>query len=135
MNFDIKDGKVPFVKVKHNNIEFNLILDSGASMSCIDDNIVDLLIHDDTKKATGGTIFGCGEGENSNPAPIYNIPLTLGKSDFVEEFSSIDFSAMSKMIKETFGITVRGLLGNMFFQKHNMILDFNSNEIRYVYKK
>ena len=79
IKFEETETSIPFIKVKHNNIEFNL---SGI--------------------------------------------------DFEEEFNAIDFGGMYHDVKDSFGITVRGLLGSEFMYRNHLILDFNNSIIRYT---
>jgi hypothetical protein len=130
IKFEETNSSIPFIKVKHNNIQFNLVIDTGCTISCIDKNILDLLVHNITNEDTKGIIFG--NGGTDDAVPIVEIPITIGDKDYVENFNAVDFREMSQNVKETFGITVRGLLGSEFLYKHSLILDFDKHLIRYT---
>lgn len=130
IKFEETSTSIPFIKVKHNNISFNLVIDTGCTTSCVDKEILDLLVHNVTNQATDGIIYA--NGGNDDKVQIVEIPITIGDQNYVEEFNAINFRAMSQQVKDCFGITVRGLLGSEFLYKHSLILDFNKHLIRYT---
>ena len=130
IKFEETNSSIPFIKVKHNNIQFNLVIDTGCTISCIDKNVLDLLIHNVTQESVEGIIFA--NGDTNDSIPIVEIPITIGDEEYVERFNAVDFSAMSQQVKNSFGITVRGLLGSEFLYKHSLILDFDKHLIRYT---
>ena len=130
IKFEAIEAPIPFIKVKHNNITFNLVIDTGCTMSCIDNNILDLILHNTTNNFTDGIISA--EGSNDEAVPIVEIPITIGDQDYTEQFNAVDFRAMAQQVKDSFGITIRGLLGSEFLYKHSLILDFDKHLIRYT---
>lgn len=124
------DTKIPYVTVKHNNIEFNFIIDSGCTISCIDENVLDLLLHDNTGMKSDGIIFANGDGTEENN--IIRLSFDLGNKTFTEQFNAVDFYNMTKQVKDNFGITVRGLLGSEFLYNNKLILDFDKSLIKYA---
>lgn len=130
IKFEKTKSSIPFIKVKHNNISFNLVVDTGCTMSCIDENILDLLVYQTTNNYTDGLISA--EGGNDDKIPIIEMPITIGDQDYVEQFNAVDFRAMAQQVKDSFGITIRGLLGSEFLYKHSLILDFDKHLIRYT---
>ena len=130
IKFEETNSSIPFIKVKHNNIQFNLVIDTGCTISCIDNNVLDLLVHNITQESVEGVIFA--NGDTNDSIPIVEIPITIGDKEYIEQFNAVDFSAMSQQVKESFGITVRGLLGSEFLYKNSLILDFDKHLIRYT---
>ena len=130
IKFEETKSSIPFIKVKHNNITFNLVIDTGCTISCIDKNVLDLLVHNTTNECIDGVIFA--NGNDSGTVPIVEIPITIGDQDYTEQFNAVDFKDMSQQVKDNFGITVRGLLGSEFLYKHSLILDFDKHLIRYT---
>ena len=130
IKFEETNSSIPFIKVKHNNIQFNLVIDTGCTISCIDKNVLDLLVHNVTQESVEGIIFA--NGDTNDSIPIVEIPITIGDKEYIEQFNAVDFSAMSQQVKDSFGITVRGLLGSEFLYKHSLILDFDKHLIRYT---
>ena len=41
IKFEETQTSIPFIKVKHNNISFNLVIDTGCTTSCIDKEVLD----------------------------------------------------------------------------------------------
>ena len=130
IKFEETNSSMPFIKVKHNNITFNLVIDTGCTISCIDNNILDLLLHRTTNECVEGLIFA--NGNTSDVVPIVELPITIGDQEYIEQFNAVDFKDMSQQVKDNFGITVRGLLGSEFLYKHSLILDFDKHLIRYT---
>ena len=130
IKFEETNSSMPFIKVKHNNITFNLVIDTGCTISCIDNNILDLLVHKPTNECVGGVIFA--NGNTDDTIPIVEIPITIGDQNYIEQFNAVDFRAMANQVKDNFGITIRGLLGSEFLYKHSLILDFDKHLIRYT---
>ena len=130
IKFEATETSLPFIKVKHNNITFNLVIDTGCTISCIDNNILDLLVHKPTNECVGGVIFA--NGNTDDTIPIVEIPITIGDQEYVEQFNAVDFREMANQVKNNFGITIRGLLGSEFLYKHSLILDFDKHLIRYT---
>lgn len=123
------ETNIPYVEVKHNNIKFNFIIDSGCTISCIDENVLDLLLHTDTGEKSDGVLFA--NGDESEQTKIIEMSFMIGNKEFVEKFNAVDFYNMTKQVKDNFGITVRGLLGSEFLYKNKLILDFDESTIKY----
>jgi hypothetical protein len=130
IKFEDTNSAIPFIKVKHNNIQFNLVIDTGCTTSCIDKGVLDLILHTVTDQQTQGIIYA--DGSQDDAVQIVEIPITIGDEDYVEEFNAVDFRNMSQQVKDSFGITIRGLLGSEFLYKHGLILDFDKHLIRYT---
>ena len=130
IKFEETQTSIPFIKVKHNNISFNLVIDTGCTTSCIDKEVLDLLVHNVTNQATDGIIYA--DGSSDDKVQIVEISITIGDQEYVEQFNAVNFRAMSQQVKDTFGITIRGLLGSEFLYKHSLILDFDKHLIRYT---
>ena len=130
IKFEETQTSIPFIKVKHNNISFNLVIDTGCTTSCIDKEVLDLLVHNVTNQATDGIIYA--DGSSDDKVQIVEIPITVGDQEYIEQFNAVNFRAMSQQVKDTFGITIRGLLGSEFLYKHSLILDFDKHLIRYT---
>lgn len=120
---------IPYVTVQHNNIEFNFIVDSGCTIACIDENVLDLLVYTDTGEMSGGVLFANGDGTETNK--MIRLSFKLSNIEFTERFNAVDFSKMAKQVKDNFGITVRGLLGSEFLYRNKLILDFDDSLIKH----
>lgn len=129
IKFEDAKTSIPFITVKHNNIEFKLLVDTGASISLIDNNVLDLILHTKTGDTTGGIIYANNDTEDD--IPIVEIPISIGETNFKEKFNAVDLQNMTQQIKECYGITIRGLLGSEFMSKHQFIIDFKEKVIKY----
>lgn len=124
------DTTIPIITVNHNNVSFNLMVDTGCNTSYIDESIVDLLLAKKTNKTLGGIVFGDGASEDETP--IYDIQMALGDIKFTEEFAAINLASTVKEFKDAFGIRIRGMLGSDFLAKYGFILDFKNKNIRMI---
>lgn len=123
------DSNIPYVEVENNGHKFNLIVDTGCTISCIDENILDFLRYTDNGETTEGVIFA--NGDSTDATKLVDINLTLNNKLFTESFNIVDFYKMSKQVRDNFGITVRGLLGSEFLYKNKLILDFEESIIKH----
>ena len=122
-------NNIPYVEVKHNNIKFNFIVDSGCTISCIDENVLDLLVHTNTGENSEGILFA--NGESSDAIQLVKLSFVINNKEFTETFNAVDFHDMTKQVKDNFGIVVRGLLGSEFLYNNKLILDFDESTIKY----
>lgn len=129
IKFEDTKTSIPFITVKHNNIEFKLLVDTGASISLIDSNVLDLLLHTKTEDKTGGIIYANNDTEDN--IPIVEIPINIGGVDFVEKFNAVNLQNMTQQIKENYDITIRGLLGSEFMCRNQFIIDFKEKVIKH----
>lgn len=119
-SLDLTD--LPIITLYNNGKRFNFLLDTGASLSVIDSNILNKLQY--SKVNMVGTVFGM-EG-NKIDVEYIGAELTYKNKIYYENFQVVDMSAPFKEIKSESGVTLSGILGNSFFTKYKYILDFNS---------
>jgi hypothetical protein len=118
---------IPIVTFYQFGNKYNFLLDSGASNSCINSEILDKIKH--TKTEYVGDVYGC-EGVKK-PANIVNIELYYKDSHFLSDFMVVDLKDAFDNIKSEHGVTIYGILGSDFLSKYKYILDFKDN-IAYI---
>lgn len=113
--------ELPIVTFLNNGKKLNFLLDTGASGSIIDSNILEGLIF--TKLDKIGDIFGM-EG-NKQEVSYINMALNYKDVDYDDDFQVMNMSAPFGNLKSDYGVNVHGVLSSSFFQKYKYILDFN----------
>ena len=111
---------LPVVTFINNGNKFNFLLDTGASLSIIDSNIVDKLKNTPTEGK--GTVFGM-EG-NKVDVTYTDIILEYKNKKFTENFQIVDMKTAFDGVKKETGVTVHGILGSSFLQNNKYVLDF-----------
>ena len=121
---------LPIVTFINNGNRFNFILDSGASNSSVNKEILELLDYNNCNFS--GNFYGVdGKRISTN---YVSVGLQYKNITYFENFQIVDLSLPFSNFKNDFGVTLHGILGNSFFQRHKYILDFNEL-IAYSYKK
>lgn len=113
---------LPIVTFYNNGKKFNFLLDSGATLSVIDSNILSSVEH--KKLDNTGDLYGM-EGKKIK-VTFVRIPLEYKDTKYEEDFQVVDMGAAFKEIKSESGVSLSGILGNQFFKKYQYILDFES---------
>ena len=113
---------VPIVTFVNNDHIVNLILDTGSNTNLIDSGILKNLEYK-TSDVKNSVI---GIGGTTVESNYVLIPLEHGHKHFDVPCISTDMSETIAAIKETYGVTIHGLVGTGFFSKYKYILDFSS---------
>lgn len=119
-SMDLTD--LPVITLYNNGKKFNFLLDTGATISVIDSNILDKFNH--SKIESTGVLLGM-EGNKINVSYV-RASLEYKDKTYEEDFQVVDMSASFGEVKAESGVTLSGILGNSFFKKYQYILDFNS---------
>lgn len=119
-SMDLTD--LPVITLYNNGKKFNFLLDTGATISVIDSNILDKFNHSKTEST--GVLLGM-EGNKINVSYV-RASLEYKDKTYEEDFQVVDMSASFGEVKAESGVTLSGILGNSFFKKYQYILDFNS---------
>lgn len=117
-SMDLTD--LPVVTFRQGKDRFNFLLDTGSSLSVINEKVLDYIKH--TVLDYKGSIYGM-EG-NAKETSFVTIPLWYRDKGYEEEFQVVDMSAPFSRIKQESGVTIHGILGNSFFVKYEYILNF-----------
>lgn len=113
---------LPVITFYNDGKKFNFLLDTGATMSVIDSNVLDNFSHkklDDT-----GTIYGM-EGNKIDVSYVRAL-LEYKGMNYEEDFQVVDMSTAFNQVKAESGVTLSGILGSLFFRRYQYILDFES---------
>ena len=114
--------ELPVVTFYNGDKKFNFLLDTGATISVINSNILDNFTHE--KVEYTGILWGM-EGNKINVSYI-KASLIYKDKTYEENFQVVDMTASFNAVKAESGVTLSGILGNSFFKKYQYVLDFNS---------
>lgn len=111
---------LPVITFYNNGKKFNFLLDTGATNSTIDSNVLSSLSYE--KLNTEGTLYGM-EG---NPIDVSYVKASLEykNMNYEDEFQVVDMSPAFNRVKAESGVTLSGVLGSLFFHKYQYVLDF-----------
>lgn len=117
-------AELPVITFRNNNVKLNFLLDTGATLSIIDNNLLESnkdikYIERDIK----GTIYGM-EG-NTQEVGYINMDISYNSNTYNEDFQILDMSEPFNKLKEETGVTVVGILSSSFFAKYKYVLDYN----------
>jgi len=123
-------AELPIITFTQNNVKINFLLDSGATISVIDEFTLRNL------KSTLSNTLSRTTGIGGSIANIPNVDMEIyyKKLKFVDTFQVINMDKIFKEIKSSTGVTVHGILGTSFMQKYKYVLDFDKM-IAYSKKK
>lgn len=112
---------VPIVTFINNDQVVNLILDTGSNTNLIDSRVLEKLDYkvSDVKNSV------IGIGGTTIESNYVLIPLDHNHKHFEVPCIATDMADTVAAIKETYGVTIHGLVGTGFFSKYKYILDFN----------
>ena len=117
-SMDLTD--LPVVTFRQGKDRLNFLLDTGSSLSVINEKILEYIKH--TTLDYKGSVYGM-EG-NAKETSFVTIPLWYKDKGYEEEFQVVDMSAPFDRVKQDSGVTIHGILGNSFFVKYKYVLDF-----------
>lgn len=112
---------LPIVTFINNGNKFNFLLDTGASKSVINAEILQSMSFKETDNS--GKVYGL-DGKRYETSYV-NILLNYRGKEYEEEFQVLDMSVPFGNLKNDYGINVHGILSSAFFEKYRYILDYN----------
>ena len=112
---------LPIITFYNEDSKFNFLLDTGSSTSVVNQSALDTFNHEETGKV--GELFGM-EGNKQSLTYVKAI-LRYKDAEYPEEFQVADLSQAFDHIKQEYGVTLHGIIGNSFFQKYKYVLDFS----------
>lgn len=118
--------KIPIAVFNQGEKELVLLLDSGSDKNII--NIDALKLFDHTLKETKENeqkhqVSGVGGPQEAVQCII---PFSCGEEKFEEEFLAIDINSTLDGIRREHCIQIHGILGSIFLQEHNIVLDYKN---------
>ena len=112
--------ELPVITFYNESTKLNFLLDTGSNECVINSKIIDSLNY--TKLDKKGSVFGI-EG-NSIDINYISIDFTYNNKSYSSSFQVVDMQDAFDRVKQESGVTIHGILGNLFFEKYKYILDF-----------
>ena len=112
---------LPIVTFINNGNKFNFLLDTGASKSVINTEVLQSMSYKEAN--ISGNVYGM-DGKRYETSYV-SVLLNYRGREYEEEFQVLDMSAPFGNLKNDFGINVHGILASSFFEKYRYILDYN----------
>ncbi len=112
--------ELPVITFYNKSTKLNFLLDTGSNECVINSKIIDSLNY--TKLDKKGSVFGM-EG-NSIDIDYISIDFTYNNKSYSSSFQVVDMQDAFERVKQESGVTIHGILGNLFFEKYKYVLDF-----------
>lgn len=114
-------NKVPVVKGTLNGKEAFFIIDSGASMSVLDEAQSDYY---DFSSFTSNT-EAAGYGGVAEFREASKVNLMIGGKKFDTEFKTQDLTAIVELIKQNDRVEISGIIGSDIMKTYHFIIDYS----------
>lgn len=122
----MKKGGLPVIPLKFNGLTYNFLIDSGANINVLDRRVFEEVNKDKTISLREGTTITTGGGVSEEVGQKADITFKYKNRKFEEIFDILDVSVAFDNIQLVDGVTLHGILGTHFFNKHRWILDFEN---------
>ena len=120
------DLKLPFITATHKNTTFLLLIDSGADFSSIRNDKDDVLEFIKRFNLKSKTRTFCGEADSTG---ICTMDFHIQGHRFRGLFKMEDHSMFDSDTEECGKPQVFGILGNMFFERNNAVINFSDRTL------
>lgn len=112
---------LPVLVFKQGDVKLRFILDTGSSVSVIDEKSVASIKYETLDKSDNMVDANGGE----KILHYCNFKFTCEDKEFENEFMVNDMSNIKRSVKENSGADIDGLIGSDFFNKYKYVIDFN----------
>lgn len=112
---------LPVLVFKQGDVKLRFILDTGSSVSVIDEKSVASIKYETLDKSDNMVDANGGE----KILHYCNFKFTCEDKEFENEFMVNDMSNIKRSVKENSGADIDGLVGSDFFNKYKYVIDFN----------
>lgn len=121
--------ELPVVTFYNKGRKVNFLLDTGSNVSYINSSILPNLFYKELNKE----METIGIEGNQKNEKFCEMNIEYKKNTFTEEFCISNLDKAFNLIKQESGVTICGILGSLFFQKYEYVLDFK-DQIIYIKK-
>lgn len=112
---------LPIVTFYQGDKKFNFLLDTGATLSVINQAALESITHTTTNET--GELFGVDGVKRE--VSYASINLAYKNKAYTEEFQVLDMQEAIDQVKAESGVNMVGIIGSEFFRKYKYILDFD----------
>lgn len=127
INFISSNG-IPVVEGKINDIDCYFIIDSGASLS---------VLNEAEKNRFGFSSFdsdmeAAGYGGSAVFKEVVGVDIEIGGIKFMTSFKSQNLTPIVDIIYKTQGIRISGIIGSDIMHKNNFVINYSEKSISLV---
>lgn len=112
---------LPIVTFYQGDKKFNFLLDTGATLSVINQAALESITHTTTNET--GELYGVDGVKRE--VSYASINLAYKNKDYTEEFQVLDMQEAIDQVKAESGVNMVGIIGSEFFRKYKYVLDFD----------
>lgn len=112
---------LPIVTFYQGDKKFNFLLDTGATLSVINQATLESITHTTTNET--GELYGVDGVKRE--VSYASINLAYKNKDYTEEFQVLDMQEVIDQVKAESGVNMVGIIGSEFFRKYKYVLDFD----------
>lgn len=128
-----KEAKLPYLKVRINSNDFNVMLDSGASTSVFDISVLKEFKKECELELVNIDEMVTGFGDTQS-TEIYNLPLIINDRLYFTDIAFANLGLINN-IQEEYNLKLIGVLGMDFFMKYKCILNFYDKKLYGIFDK
>lgn len=118
-------NKIPVVEGKINGKKAFFIVDSGASLSVLDENQKNYYSFDTQES----NIEAAGYSGVAVFREVVGADIEIGGIRFVTDFKSQDMSKIVSIIRSTEGVSISGIIGSDIMKTNNFIINYTDNSL------
>lgn len=112
---------LPIVTFYQGDKKFNFLLDTGATLSVINQAALESITHTTINET--GELYGVDGVKRE--VSYASINLAYKNKDYTEEFQVLDMQEAIDQVKAESGVNMVGIIGSEFFRKYKYVLDFD----------
>lgn len=123
-------NNVPLVKGTLNGKLAYFIIDSGSSLSMLDEKQIEEYEFTIVVDVSNNQVAGIG-GMLSAPHTVSDAKVTIGGIEVVADFKAQDLQAMTRSIKTHAGFDVVGIVGSDWLANNNLVINYARKTISF----
>ena len=112
---------LPIVTFYQGDKKFNFLLDTGATLSVINQAALESITHTTINET--GELYGVDGVKRE--VSYASIDLAYKNKDYTEKFQVLDMQEAIDQVKAESGVNMVGIIGSEFFRKYKYVLDFD----------
>ncbi len=130
-NLDPEGGTIIYITCKINGEKVNLIVDTGASKTCIGQKCYEKIIKGE-KSYLKEDIQTVGLGTTDHQSKLVKVDTLQFNRLKIKDYELVilDWDSIGDYLEENINITLDGVLGCDLLDKYNAIIDFGKENLR-----
>lgn len=116
---------IPVVKGKLNNKETYFIIDSGASVSVLNEKEKDKFGFSTSES----DIEAAGYGGTANFMDVFGAEIEIGGVKFITDFKAQDLTAIVNIVSKSQGVEISGIIGSDIMHKNDFVINYSEGSI------